>query len=252
MEEYIFKKADPNSLVYFVSQQIEAAIVEGRFREGDRLPSINQLQEMLGTGRSTIREALSILTQKGLVETKRGAGGGTFVRAIGSQSVIESLGLLIRTKKISRDQILQFRECYEAPAAGLAVETAETEEIEKLKELLAEAEKLANSGVAHWDDFYLVEAEMHVTLLTMTHNIFIETVATVIAQNDRYYRSYLPREERNVREALGDWYQMIDALEKREKQRAEDVAKAHLKRNFQYLAQFQEKHGRRQAPHDTQ
>ena len=98
----MFQKLSANSRVHSVTEQIESVILEGKFKPGDRLPSLVQLQEMFGTGRSTIREALKVLTQKGLVEIRQGAGGGTFVKTVNSRNVIESLGLLIKTRKISR------------------------------------------------------------------------------------------------------------------------------------------------------
>jgi len=234
----MFKKAPVGSRVLFVAEQIEEAIVEGRFNPGDKLPTLQEMQGMFGTGLSTIREALTALTQKGLVETKQGAGGGTFVKAVSAQTVTESLGLLIRTRNVPLEEIFQFRGCFDAPVAGQAAEMAQEDEIAHLKEMLKEAEALAKEGVSRWEEFYLVEARMHAALARMTHNILIETITDVLANNNRYYRTYLPREDKNIHETCEDWRGLIEALENRNKDRAMKVAEAHLQRYVQYFKEF--------------
>ncbi len=46
---------------------------------GDRLPPERELAETLGVSRVTLREAIKALRDAGLVESRRGRGGGTFV-----------------------------------------------------------------------------------------------------------------------------------------------------------------------------
>jgi len=60
-----------------VAQQIEASIVEGVHRAGDRLRSERQLAETFGVSRNVVREAVKRLSQKGLAETP--SSRGTFL-----------------------------------------------------------------------------------------------------------------------------------------------------------------------------
>lgn len=64
-----------------VAQRLAEAISVGLLLDGERLPSEARLAEELGTGTATLRQALAHLRSQGLVETRRGRGGGTFVRA---------------------------------------------------------------------------------------------------------------------------------------------------------------------------
>ncbi len=52
-----------------------------RLSAGDRLPAEGALAAALGVSRMTLRQALAALEQRGLVERRRGRGGGTFVAA---------------------------------------------------------------------------------------------------------------------------------------------------------------------------
>ncbi|HEY4021876.1 MAG TPA: GntR family transcriptional regulator [Pseudonocardiaceae bacterium] len=64
-----------------VAQRLGRAIRLGLILDGERLPSEIQLSEQLGIANVTLREALATLREQGLVLTRRGRAGGTFVRA---------------------------------------------------------------------------------------------------------------------------------------------------------------------------
>ncbi len=63
------------------------AIGMGLLRPGDRLPAETRLADDLGISPVTLRSALGILRGAGLVETQRGAGGGTFGRAASAEAL---------------------------------------------------------------------------------------------------------------------------------------------------------------------
>jgi DNA-binding transcriptional regulator YhcF (GntR family) len=61
-----------------IAEQVSHAIVSGRLREGDKLPTIRALAEELGVNRDTVALAYDGLARDGVVETT--VGRGTFVR----------------------------------------------------------------------------------------------------------------------------------------------------------------------------
>ncbi|MCG2623261.1 FCD domain-containing protein [Arthrobacter sp. I2-34] len=62
-----------------IAQRISTAISLGMLREGERLPAESELSEMFGVAGATLRDALASLREQGIVETRRGRNGGTFV-----------------------------------------------------------------------------------------------------------------------------------------------------------------------------
>ncbi|WP_058592605.1 FadR/GntR family transcriptional regulator [Leucobacter chromiiresistens] len=66
--------------IELVESRIVQAISVGAFTEGERLPSETELSALLGVAVVTVREALGGLRHRGLIETKRGRNGGSFVR----------------------------------------------------------------------------------------------------------------------------------------------------------------------------
>jgi DNA-binding FadR family transcriptional regulator len=67
-----------------VVKRIEADILAGRIRTGERLPAERELKRRLNTSRSALREALRVLEHKGLIEMRLGKAGGAYVRRVGA------------------------------------------------------------------------------------------------------------------------------------------------------------------------
>jgi DNA-binding FadR family transcriptional regulator len=68
-----------NGLPETVTQQLADAIHLGLFAKGEQLPVESVLAAQLGVSTVTLREALASLRHRGLVETRRGRNGGSFV-----------------------------------------------------------------------------------------------------------------------------------------------------------------------------
>src|SRR5919106_398351 len=64
-----------------VVRRVGSAIALGLLGDGEQLPAETELATMLNVSTVTLREALADLRELGLVETRRGRGGGSFVRA---------------------------------------------------------------------------------------------------------------------------------------------------------------------------
>jgi DNA-binding GntR family transcriptional regulator len=58
----------------YVADELRAAIGEGRFEPGARLPSERRLAERFAVSRATIVSAFNILHGEGLIESRHGAG----------------------------------------------------------------------------------------------------------------------------------------------------------------------------------
>lgn len=75
----VFAPLDGAGRAELVEQRLTDAIVSGVLRDGERLPSESDLSRSLGVALVTAREALEGMRDKGLVRTRRGRDGGSFV-----------------------------------------------------------------------------------------------------------------------------------------------------------------------------
>lgn len=100
-------------------EQLATSVRLGVFARGERLPPERELAERLGVSRTTLREAIHALGQAGLVQTRRGRGGGTFVTYLAVVPVEQAAGGL-RHRRAQLHDALDFRRVVEPGAAALA------------------------------------------------------------------------------------------------------------------------------------
>jgi GntR family transcriptional repressor for pyruvate dehydrogenase complex len=116
-----------------VATRLVDAITLGLLADAEQLPSESELAAQFGVATVTVREALVSLRQQGLVETRRGRGGGSFVRAPLAPS---TTSWHARLRAMSLSDLRDVGDHYAAitgAAAKLAAERSSPEDIERLK-----------------------------------------------------------------------------------------------------------------------
>jgi len=156
-------------------------IVSGALTVGDPLPTEAELAERFGTSRSTVREALRLLSADTFISTRPGAGGGS---SIGSPSpgrvtdVLQiTLGLLVGTSELSLDELLAAREMMEIPAATLAAVNRQDHHVATLRSLLP-----THPGEMDLEQLLLVDRAFHDTLLAASGNRLLPLIAAPVYQ----------------------------------------------------------------------
>ena len=120
-------------------EQILQVVRLGLVPGGERLPAERDLAERLGISRVTLREVLKVLQDQGLVESRRGRYGGTFVLPRTDVGGVDELRR--RIAEVDIEDVLRFREVLEVGAAGLCAAHGLTgEQADRLREALARTE----------------------------------------------------------------------------------------------------------------
>jgi GntR family transcriptional repressor for pyruvate dehydrogenase complex len=232
----MFQQAKQNRIFQDVIDQIQEAILQGKLKAGDKLPAERELKEMFKTSRGTLREALRVLEQKGLITIKTGVSGGPVVKAVTTHEVSESLALLIRYQRVSLRNLAEFREGVEGIVTGLAAERAQKKDIQHLKGLLGEAKAYVEKGVSHWDKFIQVDNSLHMALAHIAGNPVYESVLQTVHNNIiRYYDRFLPRKEHNMKENYEDLCEIVAAVENGQAAEARVLAQDHVSRFNRFM-----------------
>lgn len=115
-------KAEPKlSRPVQVAEAIKDWVVEQGLQAGDRLPNEAELIERFGMAKGTVREAMRILEAQGLIKTRTGPGGGSFVHEVSRQRAKALLGNYFYFKDLTIGDIYQLRLTLEPElAASLA------------------------------------------------------------------------------------------------------------------------------------
>ncbi|WP_217181030.1 FadR/GntR family transcriptional regulator [Streptomyces sp. AC495_CC817] len=125
--------------VELVEVRLVQAISTGAFTEGERLPSENELARHLGVSVDTVREALGLLRGEGLIETRRGRHGGSFVRTTaGAVEAFNTRSLMEMSRLALADLGVQY-EIISAGCAEYASRRATTEDLDVVERILQDA-----------------------------------------------------------------------------------------------------------------
>jgi DNA-binding FadR family transcriptional regulator len=90
----LFAPIDEGGRAETVARRLTQAIGLGLLLDGERLPAENDLAEQFGVSPLTLRGALATLRSMGLVTTRRGRGGGSFVQVPADRDSGHLQGLL--------------------------------------------------------------------------------------------------------------------------------------------------------------
>lgn len=160
-------------------EQILQVIRLGLVPGGGRLPAERDLAELLGISRVTLREVLKVLQDQGLVESRRGRYGGTFVLPrTGSPGEDE---LRRRIASVDIEDVLRFREVLEAGAAELcAARGLDGEGADRLRAALTATHE------APLQDYRRRDTLFHLTLAELSGSASLTTqYAAVRARPER-------------------------------------------------------------------
>ncbi len=125
-----------------VETRLMQAISTGAFIEGERLPSENELSQLFGVAVVTVREALGTLRHRGLIDTKRGRGGGSFVRS--SPGVVEEVNAkaLMAMPRVALADLGVLYEVIVSACAEYACLRATPDELDVVQRVLSDARDL--------------------------------------------------------------------------------------------------------------
>jgi DNA-binding FadR family transcriptional regulator len=232
----MFIKAKQNRIFQDVVDQIQEAIVAGRLKAGDQLPAERELKDQFNVSRGTLREALRVLEQKGLIEIRTGVSGGSIVRGVTIEQMSESLGLLIRYQKVPLNKLAEFRESMEGIVASLAAQRATAQDVERLRLLLDRAQTCLKRGDEHWDEFIRIDEELHLALAEIADNVMFSSVLQTVYRNiHTYYESYLSRDAVTLQENYQDLVDIVQAVDQRQADQARTLAENHVRRFNAYM-----------------
>jgi GntR family transcriptional repressor for pyruvate dehydrogenase complex len=118
-----------------VARRLADAITLGLLPDGSPLPSESDLAERFGVATVTVRDALGTLREENLIQTRRGRGGGSFVRTPDDGGRRAQLLRLRRTALGELRDLADHYAAISAMAAQLAAERADERDVRRLREL---------------------------------------------------------------------------------------------------------------------
>ena len=138
----MFNSVKPNKVSEHIIDQIRKAILEGRLKPGDRLSPERELMKTFHVSKATLREALRALEVLGFLEIRKGVSGGAFIVEVDLKKARDFFINFLHFKNLRLRDLSEVRLLLEPHAAERAVASIRKEELERLKALIAEGDRL--------------------------------------------------------------------------------------------------------------
>jgi GntR family transcriptional repressor for pyruvate dehydrogenase complex len=132
-----------------VATEIEAAIQSKRILTGSKLPSELELCSQFGVSRTAVREALQVLSAKGIISIEKGRG--IFVTGFSSDTVTNPMHTYLQSKSENNIviDVIRARMIIEPPIAQYAAVNRDDNDLAILKNNIEEMKLNLGEGVKH-------------------------------------------------------------------------------------------------------
>ncbi|MCX5543507.1 FadR/GntR family transcriptional regulator [Paraburkholderia sp. CNPSo 3076] len=201
-------------------------IIEGEYKEGERLPTEHMLAERFATSRPTVREALAQLRADGIIATRHGSGTTVMRRPDPDVRRFAPLETLSDIRRC-----YEYRVVVEAGAASLAAQKAEDEDIAAIQREWDNLQTIVEtSGIGAKDDF-----AFHMAVARASKNQFFITALSGI-QEQMVFSMNLSRNLSLVKSierqrlVQQEHLEVLEAIQARDAERASTAMRAHLER----------------------
>lgn len=215
-----------------VMNQIIELISQGKLKIGDKLPSEQEMTELFGISRISLREAMKLLEAKGYIESRDRKG--KFVKSL-TDKMKSSIEDLISVDHEKIWELLAVRRLIDSEAAYLAAKNVSKEQKNRFKKIIAVLDKIgvekiltSKEGGILYSDFFDIMAD------STRNTIFLhlrESVTTILTGAFPYSRKQLSTVPGSSKDITKQLMKIYDAIENRDP----DAAKAATIEHIDYI-----------------
>jgi DNA-binding FadR family transcriptional regulator len=209
----MMKPITVRSLYGHVMHELGQRIVSGKVKPGEILPREESLAESLQVSRTALREALKVLSAKGLIESRTGVGARVLEERHWNQLDADVLNWRCASMPTDDfvDKLVEMRDIIEPAAAAAAARrrtTRQLAEIEKAYDAMAAAETL--------DAWSAADLAFHDAVLQATGNELMQSLFSVIETALGTFFSMSARSATDFRYSLPYHQKVFEAIKRKQ------------------------------------
>lgn len=215
-----------DGLVHELSSYLTDAIISGELKPGDKLPSDRNLSVSYGVGRSSIREALKVLSALGLINIL--PGQGTFIASENTDFFLAPLSWTLLIGQNNTKHLLEMRSVLEIETASLAAQKADQRSLAELTEKYESMQKAYQN--ADFQAFLDADLDFHLAIARCSGNpIFYSLLQTSRKLLTHISKTGMISME-HLREIADEHHGIYTAIISGNEQEAKEQMNIHLKR----------------------
>lgn len=202
---------------------LEMIMEERTYPSGSKLPNENELSQLLGVSRTTLREAISFLVAQGILKIQRGKG--TFVASELPRFPVDMTELTDLKSRARAKDLFEMRLIFEPATVALACKRASDEELEQIRRKAERMEQIAAVG----GDWPAADQDFHLSIIKASHNEYMRRLYPIIngAVSEILQISENRRHMQEI--AVADNHLIVDFLLRRDADGASYAMSIHMK-----------------------
>jgi DNA-binding FadR family transcriptional regulator len=216
--DYVITKTN---LYEQIADALEQAIMKPDSKM-KKLPSEQELCKNFKVSRTVIREALKVLKDRGLIQSRNGEG--SYISKPSADTISSAVNRLIRMENISNDDLHHMRLILETEGARLAAVNAKPETINYLAGIL---ERMSDETLP-LEKRIPLDADFHITIAKAGNNVLLGTFVDVMTLLLRDYMSRGFFGPVRIKNTLTQHMKILKAIQNRDANGAEKAMYDHL------------------------
>ncbi len=210
-------------------EQIAERIAFGDIAPGDQLPAERTLAQQMEISRPTVREALKVLADSGVLEVRPGSGGGAFVT-----SVFVPREVLRRNRELREGEVggvLEARRLLEPRVAQLAALHGRDEDFDAMQRTIERQAAIADGPgrfLADEDRFLALDLQFHLGIARATGNSTVVGLMRTLLGRLEIARDMALHEPVTAARSLEIHQETLDAIRAGDHDRIERAMDVHL------------------------
>ncbi len=216
-----------------IADQIRNLIYSKTLKPGDKLPSERELAVQFKTGRISVREALRMLEQAGLVLIRQGSDGGAYVRDADLSHASESIFDIIRRVDMSLEDLTEVRIWVEELVVELAIQRMSEEDLELLQKNMQETEailresKANKGGKVDLGSLAVTNFDFHLIIARSTKNPLLELIIESLIKGTQHFFGKKHFLLDTLEQHIGHHKAIYEAIKEKKRAKAKEVLKRH-------------------------
>ena len=214
---------------------LRAAIMDGRFKPGDKLPSEEQMTRQFKVSKTVLREALGKLVAEGLIEKRRGAQGGSFVARGDSERILDVVVDCYHLGGLTIDEVIEYRRIMEPVVIELACAKRSAENLEIMEANL----EVCRQAIAVGEIDRKGQVEFHSLIAQACQNRLIASAMNGALKISREFTSRLNFSLEEGKEDFAFNRQFFTCIQDNKPEKAKSLMRDHFERSRLLVERYQ-------------